>query len=316
MKILVTGGAGFIASHVVDLYISQGHEVIVVDNLATGRLSNLNPEAKFYKMDIRDDDLRKIFEIEGPEIINHHAAHVNVRNSVVDPIYDADVNLMGSLHLIDLAREYQIKRFIYTSSGGAVYGEPEYLPCNESHPVNPICPYGATKHFVEQYLYMYERNFGMPYIVLRYPNVYGPRQDMNGEAGVISIFIGNFLKGETPHINGDGEQTRDYVFIDDCARANLIALYPKIPSGIYNLGSGVGTSVNQLFELLKSMTNSDIKSIHNPPKLGETRHIYLDASKAKSILGWEPTIDLQQGLKQTIDYIKEYESQSKLRTLI
>jgi UDP-glucose 4-epimerase len=307
MKVLVTGGAGFIASHVVDLYLAQGHDVVVVDNLSTGRIANVNPAAKFYHCDIRDQELETIFQVEQPEVVNHHAAQADVRRSVTEPMYDAEVNVLGSLHLIDLARQYHVKRFIYISSGGAAYGEPEYLPCDEAHPVNPLCPYGATKHAGEHYLYMYEKNYGLPYIVLRYPNVYGPRQDPHGEAGVIAIFTGKFFAGEVPTINGDGEQLRDYVYVADCAQANLMALDPNLPSGIYNLGSGQGKSVNQLYELLKKLTDSELNAVHGPAMLGETRHIYLDARKANRIMGWSQQVSLEEGLKKTVDYIKTME---------
>ena len=308
MKILVTGGAGFIGSHVVDLYLSEGHEVVIVDNLSTGRRINLNPAAKFYECDIRDKKLRQIFENEQPEIVNHHAAQADVRRSVAEPLYDADVNLLGSLHLIELARHYAAQKFIYSSSGGAVYGEPQYLPCDEDHPINPFCPYGATKHFVEHYLYMYEKIFNLPYIILRYPNVYGPRQDPNGEAGVIAIFIGKCLKGEPPTINGDGEQLRDYVYVSDCARANLLALDTDLPCGIYNLGSGRGTSVNQLFEILQELTGRVVEALSAPAKLGETRHIYLDAARAHRTLAWQPVVPLEQGLAETVSFIRKSES--------
>jgi len=307
VKILVTGGAGFIGSHVVDLYIAEGHQVVVVDDLSTGRRSNLNPAAAFYQCDIRDPQLDEIFAQERPEVINHHAAQMDVRYSVTHPLFDADVNILGSLHLIELARQYTVKRFIYISSGGAAYGEPEYLPCDEAHPVNPICPYGTSKHTVEHYLYLYEQNYGLPYIVLRYPNVYGPRQNPAGEAGVIAIFTGKLLAGETAVINGDGEQLRDYVFVKDCAWGNLLALDESKPSGIYNLGSGQGNSVNELFALLKELTGSQQPRVHGPAKLGETRHIYLDASKANRILGWRQRVSLEQGLQETVSYIRSTE---------
>ena len=308
MKILVTGGAGFIGSHVADLYIAQGHDVVVVDDLSTGRRSNINPAARFYQVSIRDSELDRIIREERPQVINHHAAQMDVRYSVSHPLFDAETNIVGSLHLIELARECGIERFIYISSGGAAYGEPEYLPCDEAHPVNPICPYGASKHTVEHYLYMYEKNYGLPYIVLRYPNVYGPRQNPAGEAGVIAIFAGKMLAGETAVINGDGEQLRDYVYVGDCAQANLLALNPSIPSGIFNLGSGRGTSVNEIFTLLKGFTGSRQPAVYGPAKLGETRFIYLDARKANRDLGWRQQVSLEQGLKATVEYIRSMET--------
>lgn len=308
MKVLVTGGAGFIASHIVDLYIENGFEVVIVDDLSTGRVSNLNPHAKFYKLDIRNPYLREIFETERPDFVNHHAAQMDVRRSVADPLFDADVNVRGSLHLIECARTFGVRRFIYISTGGAVYGEPEYLPCDESHPVNPICPYGASKHTVEHYLFMYHQNYGLDYTVLRYPNVFGPRQDPHGEAGVVAIFTGQMLSDEQAVINGDGEQTRDYVFVSDCARANLLVTQGDNCTGIYNLGSARGTTVNQIFDGLREITGYQREAVHGPPKLGETRHIYLSGDKAQVELSWIPEVELSQGLDETVAYFKASES--------
>ena len=202
MKVLVTGGAGFIGSHVVDAYLAEGYHVVVVDNLSTGRLSNLNPAAKFYQVDIRSPQLSDVFEAERPDFVNHHAAQMDVRRSMAEPVLDADINILGSINLLECARRSMVRRLIYISTGGAVYGEPEYLPCDEEHPIKPICQYGASKHTVEHYLYMYQQNYGLDYTVLRYPNVYGPRQDPHGEAGVVAIFAGQMLAGEKGVING------------------------------------------------------------------------------------------------------------------
>jgi UDP-glucose 4-epimerase len=307
MKVLVTGGAGFIGSHVVDTYIDHGYEVVVVDDLSTGRMSNLNPAASFYQMDIRSPRLAEVFAKERPDFVNHHAAQMNVRRSVDDPLFDADVNIRGSINLIECARNSKIKRFVYISTGGAVYGEPVYLPCDEKHPIIPICPYGASKHTVEHYLYMYYFNYGLKYTVLRYPNVYGPRQDPHGEAGVIAIFTGQMLAGEQVIINGDGENTRDYVFVGDCARANLLALEKNGEPEIYNLGFGKGTSVNQIFASLKAITGYARGPIHGPVKVGETRRIYLNAEKAARKLGWKPAMALPEGLQRTVEYFKTAE---------
>lgn len=307
MKILVTGGAGFIGSHVVDAYVEAGHRVVVVDDLSTGRRSNLNPEARFYQVDIRSPELETVFEKELPEAVNHHAAQMDVRRSVAEPLFDADVNVLGSIHLLELARRYDVKRFIYVSTGGAVYGEPVYLPCDEEHPVNPICPYGASKHTVEHYLYMYREMYGLVYVVLRYPNVYGPRQDPHGEAGVVAIFTGQMLNGEQVVINGDGLQERDFVYVQDCARANLLALETENANTIYNLGFGRGTTVNEIFSILKPITGYRLDAVHGPAKLGETRRIYLDASKAAKLLGWRASIDLETGLQKTVDYFRKAE---------
>ena len=309
MKILVTGGAGFIGSHVVDTLLSNGHEVVVVDDLSTGRLSNLNPAATFYQVDIRSPQMEEIFEEERPQFVDHHAAQMDVRRSIEDPLFDADVNVLGSIKLIELAKKYGVKRFIYISTGGAVYGEPEYLPCDELHPVNPICPYGASKHTVEHYLYMYKENYDLDYVVLRYPNVYGPRQDPHGEAGVVAIFTGQMLEGEQVVINGDGEQQRDFVYVEDCARANLIALDTKHKNTIYNLGFGRGTSINEIFSNLKAITDYELPAVNGPAKVGETRRIYLEASRANQDLGWTPTVGLEEGLKKTVDYFKTREAE-------
>lgn len=306
-KIMVTGGAGFIGSHVVDLFVSKGYDVVIVDDLSTGRTSNLNPAAKFYQLDIRDPRLREVFEAELPDFISHHAAQMDVRRSVAQPLFDADVNILGSINLIECAREFDVKHFVYISTGGAVYGEPEKLPCDEAHPINPICQYGASKHTVEHYLYMYFVNYGLNYTVLRYPNVFGPRQDPHGEAGVVAIFTGKMLLGEPVTINGDGEQTRDFVFVGDCARANYLALTVDHTPGIYNLGWGRPTSINDIFTNLAKITSYTHPVQYGPAKVGETRHIYLDAAKANRDLDWMPTVTLEDGLKETVEYFRTSE---------
>lgn len=306
-KILVTGGAGFIGSHVVDLFLEKGYEVAILDDLSTGRESNINPRAKFYKMDIRSPEVREVFEAERPDYVSHHAAQMDVRRSVAQPLFDADVNILGSLNLIERAKEFGVKRFVYISTGGAVYGEPEYVPCDEAHPINPICQYGASKHTVEHYLFMYHFNYGLNYTVLRYPNVYGPRQDPHGEAGVVAIFTGKMLAGEPVTINGDGEQTRDFVYVGDCAYANYLAVTVEHQPGIFNIGWGRPTSVNDIFNTLAKITEYPHAASFGPAKMGETRHIYLDATKAKRELGWSPSLSLEAGLEKTVEYFKEAE---------
>lgn len=304
MKILVTGGAGFIGSNIVDEYIMNGHEVVIVDSLETGRKTNINPAAKFYEMDIRDPNLENVFIKERPQIINHHAAQMDVRRSVSDPKYDADVNVLGSLNLLELARKYQISRILYSSSGGTVYGEPVYLPCDEKHPIRPICPYGATKYIFEVYLDMYKFMYDMDFTVFRYPNIYGPRQDPHGEAGVIAIFTGLMLKEKPVTITGDGKQQRDFVFVKDIARANYLATVNQKGSGTFNLGSGIPTDINQIFEGLKSVTGYTQNAIHGPAKLGETSKIFLTGQKAFDELGWKPTVTLYEGLQATVEYFR------------
>jgi UDP-glucose 4-epimerase len=307
LKILVTGGAGFIGSHVVDMFIENGHEVVVVDDLSTGRRSNINPEATFYQVDIRSPQLAEIFEKEKPQVVDHHAAQIDVRHSVKDPLFDADVNVLGSIKLIELARKFNLERFIYISTGGAVYGEPEYLPCDEAHPINPICPYGASKHTVEHYLYMYQELYDLDYVVLRYPNVYGPRQDPHGEAGVVAIFSGQMLRGDPVVINGDGEQERDFVYVRDCARANLLALTTENSNTIFNLGYGKGTTINEVYTHIKNITGYEFSAKHGPAKVGETRRIFLEASKAGKELAWHPTVGLEAGLGETVEYFRQTE---------
>ena len=310
MKILVTGGAGFIGSHVVNVFIENGHEVVIVDDLSTGRRSNLNPAATFYQVDIRSPQLADIFEKEQPQVIDHHAAQMDVRRSVEDPLFDADVNVLGSINLIELARVHNVERFIYISTGGAVYGEPEYLPCDEAHPINPICPYGASKHTVEHYLYMYHELYDLNYVILRYPNVYGPRQDPHGEAGVVAIFTGQMLGGDQIVINGDGEQERDFVFVGDCARANLLALTTENSNTIFNLGYGKGTTINEIYTNLKNITGYELSAKYGPAKVGETRRIFLEASKAKKDLDWKPIVGLESGLGETVDYFRQIEAKN------
>lgn len=302
-RILVSGGAGFIGSHVVDALIEAGDEVIVIDDLSAGRRSNVSPKARFYQLDIRSQELRSIFECERPEYVNHHAAHIDVPHSVDDPLHDASANILGSLNLLECCRRYGVKKIIYASSGGAVYGEPEYLPCDESHPIRPISPYGASKYAVELYLHLYRQNYGLDYTILRYPNVYGPRQDPFGEAGVVAIFSLQMLLGKETTINGSGEQERDFLYIEDCVKANLLSM--EGGSGqVYNLGTEKGTSIHHLFEEMKRLTGYSRGAVHGPPKAGEVFRICLDARKALKDLEWSPTVGLQEGLERTLTYFE------------
>lgn len=304
-KILVTGGAGFIGSHVVDRYISEGYDVAIIDNLSTGFRENLNPKATFYEVDIRDfKKVKMVFKTERPDYVNHHAAQMDVRKSTQDPVFDAECNIIGSLNLILNSAEFETKKFIYISTGGAVYGEPEKLPVTEEHSINPISQYGISKHTVEHYLYLYNQNLGLNYTVLRYPNVYGPRQNPHGEAGVIAIFLGLMLNRKRPTIFGDGTQTRDYTFVEDVVDANTIAL-TRGDGEIYNLGTGVETSVQQVFDSIEAILHTGLKPIYANERVGEIKRISLGATKAKKEIGWSPKYDFQSGLRKTIEYYKK-----------
>ena len=302
-KILVTGGAGFIGSHIVDAYLAAGYEVVVVDDLFTGHRENVNPQCEFHKMDIRDPRLETLFQQHKFEIVSHQAARGNVRASMEDPMTYADANVRGGINILECCSKYGVHKIIYSSTGGCVYGEPQYLPADEKHPLQPRDPYGASKASYELYLPVYEMNYGLRYTILRYPNVYGPRQDPFGEAGVVSIFIGQLLRNSQPIINGDGEQLRDYVFVSDVVRANLLVL-DKGDKDVFNVGWGKGTSVNQIFHMLKPILGSDAREVHGPPKLGEVRQTYLNSAKAANVLGWKPQVSLQEGLRRTVDYFR------------
>jgi len=303
MKILVTGGAGFIASHITDSYIKLGHDVVIVDNLSTGKKENINPKATFYEVDIRSPELGKIFEKEKPEIVCHHAAQMDVRVSVEKPQYDADVNIAGLLNILQNAYKTGVKRIIFASSGGVVYGDTNQLPCTEELPKKPLSPYGIAKWTSELYLNFYASVLGMEYVALRYANVYGPRQ-AGGEAGVIAIFIKQMLKNKQCLIFGDGTQLRDYVYVADVVRANVAALTKGKNIGI-NIGTSVPTSVNKLYDNIAEIMDFNIKAKHMAARPGELYKNYLDNSLARKILDWEPKIELISGLKKTIDFFKE-----------
>ncbi len=303
MKVLVTGGAGFIGSHIVDMLLQDGHSVAVVDNLSRGFLENLNPYARFYNVDIRSPKLAEVFAQERPEVVSHQAAWANVRESFLKPVEYADINIIGSLNLLECCRQYSVRKIIYASTGGAAYGEPHYVPVDELHPMEPLDPYGASKHNVEHYLYLYRVNYGLDFTILRYPNVYGPRQDPHGEAGVVSIFVDRLLHGEALTINGSGEQQRDFVYVTDIARANLLAL-TQGDGAIYNLGSNLGTSVNEIAVRLAELADRYVPIVHGPAKAGEVQRIYLDARKVGQELGWQPRVDLADGLARTLAYFR------------
>ena len=303
MKVLVTGGAGFIGSHIVDRLIQEGHDVVVVDNLSTGKKKNINRDAHFYKLDILNSKIEKIFKKEKPDLISHHAAQMDVRRSVADPIFDAQVNVLGLLNVLENAVRYGTKKVIFASSGGAVYGEQQVFPASETHPLHPVSPYGISKLTGEHYLYYYQRVAGLNYVALRYANVYGPRQDPFGEAGVVAIFSQKTLTNDQPIINGNGKQTRDYVFVEDVVEAHMAVIDNSI-KGIFNVGTGKETSVNQLFRHLVDISGAKLKEVYGPEKRGEQIRSVLDYTKLKKATEWEPKVDLHDGLKMTVDYFR------------
>lgn len=303
MKILVTGGAGFIGSHVADGFIEAGHDVVIADDLSSGATANVNAKARFHQIDIRDAGVAEIFAHERPEVLCHHAAQINVRRSVTDPVFDAQVNIAGFLNLLEHGRRNGLRKVLLASTGGAIYGEQEAFPAPETHRTAPLSPYGIAKLASEHYLFFYAATYGIDYIALRYANVFGPRQNPHGEAGVIAIFAQKLLRGEQPIINGDGKQTRDYVYIRDIVRGNIAALRSDY-RGAINLGTGVETDVNRLFKTLVSLGGFSAQERHGPPMPGEQRRSVIDNSLARRILGWQPSMTLEEGLRETLDFFR------------
>ncbi len=302
-SVLVTGGAGFIGSHIVDTLIAAGYDVAVVDDLHTGKRANLNPAARFHLVDIRDAAaLDAVFAAERPVAVLHEAAWADVRGSLVDPAGYATVNVIGTLNLLEAARRHGTRKIVFASTGGAIYGDPAELPATEACPPDPLDPYGASKLSCEYFIATYRHNYGLDFCALRYGNVYGPRQDPFGEAGVVAIFAGKLLRNEVPIINGDGLQSRDFVYVGDVARANLLAL--RAGSGIYNVGTGVPTDVNTIFRELARLTGVAAPEQHGPAKLGEVRHTYLHAGRAARELGWTAQVPLAEGLARTVEFFK------------
>ncbi len=314
-RILVTGGAGFIGSHVTDAYLAAGHDVWVLDNLSSGRRSNVPAGAEFVEMDIRSEDVPALFRDVRFDLVNHHAAQIDVRVSVTDPAKDASINLMGLLNLTQAALEVGTERFVFVSSGGVVYGEPEQIPTPETAPKMPLSPYGVTKLGGEYYLNYYRKVHGVEYIALRYSNVFGPRQDPHGEAGVVAIFCNRLLSGQALTIFGDGEQTRDYVYVKDVVAANLLASDVSMEDALgldaraFNVGTGVGTSVLKLADVLQGISGESLPRNHEPERAGELRHSTLDSSLIQS-RGWSPAFTLEQGLRETFEYIALQRSES------
>ncbi len=304
MKVLVTGGAGFIGSNVADGLIGEGHEAVIVDDLSNGRKENLPDKARFYKVDIREKALEEVFKKEKPKVVIHNAAQLSVRASVQDPLLDADINIMGGLNLINICKRYGIKKIIFASSGGTVYGEQKVFPADESHPLGPISPYGVAKLTTEHYLHYYYNVYGLEYISLRYSNIYGPRQDPYGEAGVVAIFSNKMLAGEKPLINGNGLQTRDYTYVGDIVKVNITAVRSGFVGPI-NISTGVETDVVTLFNILKDAGGKDIEEKHGPAKAGEQKRSVLDNKLAKKVFVWEPEVSIEEGLKITYKWFEK-----------
>ena len=303
MKILVTGGAGFIASQIVDAYMAEGHNVTIIDDFSTGFEENLNPAAKFVKLSISDPGIIDVFKKGKFDLVNHHAAQIDVRKSVADPMFDASINILGTINLLQSCVKTGVKKIIFSSTGGAIYGEQECFPADEAHPTSPISPYGITKLTIEKYLYFYHLEHKLHYTILRYANVYGPRQNPFGEAGVVAIFANKLLKSEQPVINGSGEQTRDYVFVDDVVKANLLALKDE-QSDIYNVGTAIETNVNVIYKILNDTIGKGQEEKHGPAAQGEQMRSVIISEKLYKKFNWKPATPLREGLEKTADYFR------------
>ena len=304
MKILITGGAGFIGSHVADMLTADKNNLIVLDNLSTGKKDNIPSSAEFYEKSITDPSIAEIFKKEKPGVVIHHAAQVSVPASVKDPFKDMEINIKGTLQLLEASVKHGVKKFIFASTGGAIYGEHDYFPADENHPLQPLSPYGISKLCAEKYLYSYYNTYGLKYTVLRYSNVYGPRQDLFAEAGVIAIFLMKMLGKEQPVINGTGKQTRDFVYVKDVARANLQAVKSDV-IGAVNISTGREITINETFSLLNNITGSDLPEKHGPALAGEQMRSVLSYEKAKQNISWEPSVSFEDGLKQTFEFFRK-----------
>jgi len=303
VKVLVTGGAGFIGSHVTDVFLDAGHEVWAVDDLSSGRRENLRPEVRLVLVDIRSPEAARLVETERFEVMCHLAAQMDVRRSVTDPRFDADVNVAGFLNLLEAARKSGLRKVVFSSTGGAIYGEQDVYPAPETHPTRPVSPYGVSKASGELYLGYYRAQYGLRSTALRYANVYGPRQNPHGEAGVVAIFSERLLRGETCTVNGTGNQTRDFVFGPDVARANLLAATGEV-EGPVNVGTGIETDVNRLYALLAGAAGVERPAQHAPAKQGEQMRSSVDPTRAGKVLGWRPTVALEEGLRRTVDWFR------------
>ncbi len=312
MKILVTGGAGFIASHIADAYVGSGHDVAILDDLSRGKRENINAKCRFYQHDIRDREaVNRVMAAERPDVINHHAAQMDVRRGVREPLFDAQVNILGGINLIEAAVANGVKRFIYAGTAGAGYGEPRQMPVQEDCPINPITPYGISKHTVEHYLFTFRFLYGLNYVVVRYGNVYGPRQSSQGEAGVFAIFSEQLLAGIQPVIYGDGKKIRDYVYISDVVAANVAAL-DRGSNEIFNISSGVQTTDQEVLDLVNCLMGKSVEPKYVPRRPGEIERICLDVTKAQRLLGWKPQVSLAEGARHTVGYFKQCASGTRL----
>lgn len=303
MKIMVTGGAGFIGSHIVDTLLESGMQVTIVDDLSTGRFENINPAVDFYRVKVEDAEFGEVLARVKPDAVIHQAAQIDVQRSLKEPLADARINIMGAVNLLEACRRCSVGKVIYASSA-AVYGSPAYLPVDEDHVIDPQSPYGVSKHTVEHYLKIYSEIYGIKTTILRYSNVCGPRQDASGEGGVVAIFADRFLSGKRPKIFGDGEQTRDFIYVGDVARANLAALY-RGHGQILNVSTGTRISVNSLFKIMKDLTNSPLEPEYCPARPGDITHSYLANDRAKKALDWAPRVSLEDGLQRTLAYYGE-----------
>jgi UDP-glucose 4-epimerase len=301
--VLVTGGAGFIGSHLVDRLLSEGHNVTVMDDLSTGKLRNLNPGATFHHIDINHPSMQEVFRRVQPDLVFHLAAQMSVTESTKDPVRDGQINIIGTMRILEAARRHGIEKLIYSSTGGALYGDPEVTPCDEDTPIAPLSPYGLAKYTAEKYVELYHRQHNLNYTTLRYGNVYGPRQDPHGEAGVTAIFARAMLEGRQPHIFGEGDQERDYVYVGDVVEANMCAI-DRGDCQAFNIGTGVGTSVNQVFKLLQGLTGYRWEAEHRAARPGEVQKISLECSKALRRLRWSPQVTLEEGLHRTVEYFQ------------
>jgi UDP-glucose 4-epimerase len=303
-NVLVTGGAGFIGSHIVDALINKRYHVFVVDDLSSGRRENINKKAKFIKLDVRDKRLAVIFKKITPQFVFHLAAQKSVSKSVADPSADADINILGSINLFENCRSHKVKKIIFSSTGGAIYGDTSTIPTSENQVEMPVSPYGVAKLSIEKYLYYYKMVFGLPYVILRYANVYGPRQDPEGEAGVVAIFLDKILTHQQPFINGHGRQTRDYVYVSDVVRANILAMQQGV-TGAFNIGTAKETSVNDLYGHIHDIANTTFRAKHRKGLLGEQQRSCLSFLKYKKFSGWKPEISLARGLRITHEWFED-----------